>query len=263
MYSPIQSNRARGSAGEPLPTVWKSFEELGITFRRGELVLVCAGSGTGKSVMMLSYALKSRSPALYFSADSNAFTQLARTISIVTRTPMTESKQLILDGKLERVEKNLKPLAIRFVYEASPSLDTIEMNLESYFEIYGHYPALMIVDNVTNVSFEGQGELNEAFGLEGLMDWLNDLGRKKDSCVVGLHHVKEEYNNGDKPIPLKGVKNQIHRVPAAVLTIHKPDGDEFRRGVSPVKNRDGEADPSGYRFAELSFNGARMQIDDY
>src|SRR5690606_10230956 len=124
-------------------------------------------------------------------------------------------------------------------------------------------PALMIVDNVTNVSFEGQGELNEAFGLEGLMDWLNDLGRKKDSCVVGLHHVKEEYNNGDKPIPLKGVKNQIHRVPAAVLTIHKPDGDELRRGVSPVKNRDGEADPSGYRFAELSFNGARMQRDDY
>ena len=78
MYSLIQSKRIRGSAGEPLPTVFKALEERGTRFLRGQFVLVAAGAGTGKSAFVLTQALKSKVPTLYFSADSDSFTKLCR-----------------------------------------------------------------------------------------------------------------------------------------------------------------------------------------
>lgn len=265
MYSLLQSKRIRGAAGEPLPTVFKALEDKGTRFLRGQLALVAAGPGTGKSAFTLTLALKSRVPCLYFSADSDPFSQLTRAVSIVTGMHLAEASRLVLSDDLSGVSEHLSGIPVRFNYDASPSLDTIENEIESYEEVYGEYPALIIVDNITNVRVGGDSDDDPFSGLEGLMDYLHTMARETGACVIGLHHVTGAYNNSDHPVPLSGVKGQITRVPELILTLHKREsefGDSKTLAVSTVKNRGGRADPGGGHCAELAFEGDTMRIGD-
>lgn len=256
----IQSKRIRGEAGEPLPTVWKSLEGTETYFYRGQLVLVAAGPGTGKSGLVLTQALLSGVTCLYFSADSDAFVQLSRAVAIMSGCTLAEAARAVRDDDLSRYHGALVDTPIRFRYDASPDLDMIETSLDAYYELYGEYPQLVVVDNVTNVRTESGTEEEDPFsGLEGLMDYLHGMARETQACVIGLHHVTGGYNDATRPIPLSGVKGQITRVPEMVLTLHRID-DSLR--VSTVKNRSGKADPGGETFADLDFNGDRMRITD-
>jgi len=265
LYSPLQSLYVKGHAGDPLPKVWDSLEQKGTRFLRGQLCLVCAGPGTGKSAFVLTYALKARVPTLFISADSDAFTQLSRSVSILTGRPMDRSSREVREERLDDEAKQaLADIPIRFTYHASPTLDQIEQTMMSYDEVYGDFPSLVVIDNVTNV--RSGGEEDDPFsGLESLMDYLHDMARSTAACVVGLHHVTGGYNDASKPIPLSGVKGQITRVPELVLTLHRVQetfaSDSLR--VSTVKNRGGKADPSGIDYTSLEFVGDTMQIRDF
>ncbi|UJD21167.1 DnaB-like dsDNA helicase [Mycobacterium phage SororFago] len=266
MYTPRQSLYIRGSAGDPLPSVWEAIGQKGTQFRRGQLVLVCAGPGTGKSAFVLAYALKSKVPTLYFSADSDAFTQLTRSVSILSGWSLEKSTRAVREQDIdEEIAAELDPIPIRFNYKASPSLDVIEESLEAYTALYEDYPALIVVDNITNVRTDSSDGDDPFSGLESLMDYLHEMARETGSCVIGLHHVTGQHNDGDKPIPLSGIKGQIGRVPEMVLTLHRvsegfgPDS----LNVSTVKNRGGKSDPSGQDYASLKFVGDTMEISDF
>lgn len=265
MYTLGQSLYIRGSAGDPLPDVWDALAAKGTHLRRGQLVFVCAGPGTGKSAVVLAYALKAKVPTLYFSADSDAFTQLTRAVSIVTGWSLERSARSVLNEDLTEVEGDLEPIPIRFNYKASPSLDVIEESLQAYDALYEDFPALIVVDNITNVRTDSSNGDDPFAGLESLADYLHEMARETGACVIGLHHVTGPYNDGDKPIPLSGIKGQIGRVPEMVITLHRvSDGfgsDSLR--VSTVKNRGGKSDASGQDYAELEFTGETMQINDY
>lgn len=266
MFTLRQSKYLKGSAGDPLPGVWTSLEAKGTKFLRGQLVLCCAGPGTGKSAFILTYALRAKVPTLYFSADSDAFTQLTRSVSILTGQTLEKSANQVRAEQLEpQAEAALDEVPLMFKYDASPTLTQIEEPLEAFAQKYGEYPAMVIIDNITNVRLEGGGDDDDPFsGLEGLMDYLHDMARKTGCCVVGLHHVTGQYNDANKPIPLTGIKGQIGRVPEMVLTLHRI-GNEFgpdELRVSTVKNRTGRADPSGQDYVILDFEGDMMQIKD-
>lgn len=249
-----------------MPTVFKALEEKGTRFIRGQLVLVAAAPGGGKSAFVLTKALLSRVPTMYFSADSDAFTQLVRSISIVTGKTLMESTEMVLGNRVSEYQESLEGVPIRFNYSASPSLDEMELAIASYEEVYGDYPELIVVDNVTNVRDASGGEDDPFSGLESLMDYLHDMARKTGACVVGLHHVTGAYNDSAKPVPLSGIKGQIARVPEMVLTLHRKPGDAWNPEtlcVSTVKNRSGKADASGYEFAELMFEGESLGISDF
>ncbi|AKF14235.1 DnaB-like dsDNA helicase [Mycobacterium phage Luchador] len=246
--------------------MWEAIGQKGTQFRRGQLVLVCAGPGTGKSAFVLAYALKSKVPTLYFSADSDAFTQLTRSVSILSGWSLEKSTRAVREQDIdEEIAKELDPIPIRFNYKASPSLDVIEESLEAYTALYEDYPALIVVDNITNVRTDSSDGDDPFSGLESLMDYLHEMARETGSCVIGLHHVTGQHNDGDKPIPLSGIKGQIGRVPEMVLTLHRvsegfgPDS----LNVSTVKNRGGKSDPSGQDYASLKFVGDTMEISDF
>lgn len=260
-----QSLYAKGSAGDPLPDVWPSLASRGTRLLRGQLCLVCAGPGTGKSAFVLTYALRARVPTLYFSADSDAFTQLSRSLSILTGWPMDKSSEAVRMNNLGEAATEFADIPIRFNYSASPSLDDIELSMRAYEEVYGDFPALVVVDNITNVRPGGSDGDDPFAGLESLMDYLHGMARGSTACVVGLHHVTGPNNNGDRPIPLTGVKGQISRVPELILTLHRssPEFGSDSLRVSTVKNRGGKANPSGLDYAELEFIGDSMQIRDF
>ena len=265
IYTPRQSLYIRGNAGDPLPSVWKTLAQKGTVFRRGQFALVCAGPGTGKSAFILAYALRSKVPTLYFSADSDAFTQLTRSVSILSGMPLDEAIRQVRDEDIGDIALELDGIPIRFNYNAAPTLGTIEDTIEAYDALYEDFPALIVIDNITNV-IGGGGDGDDPFsGLESLTDYFHTMARNTGSMVTALHHVQGQYNDADKPIPLSGVKGQITRVPELVLTLHRvsegfgPDS----LNVSTVKNRGGKSDASGQDYASLEFEGSTMQINDY
>lgn len=257
--------RARGAGGEPIPTGWKALDNAGIVFRRGQLVLIAAGPGTAKSALTLALTIQSEVPSMIFSADSDAFTQMTRSISILTDIPLSETTEMVLTESIPPdISKLMSSVPLRIDYESSPSPDDIEEILEAYWELFGEYPTLIVIDNITNVSGVGGEDDDYSTGLEGLMDYLHSMARETAACVIGLHHVTGPYNDGDKPIPLSGVKGQIARVPEMVLTLHKRRVDEETMilCISKVKVRGGQPDPSGNTWAELAFIGSRMSFRD-
>lgn len=259
----MQSLYVKGSAGDPLPTVFQSLDDKGARLLRGQLCLVAAGPGTGKSAFVLTYAVRSGVPTLYFSADSDAFTQLTRMVSIQTGWPMSKSAKRVRDEDLDDVAEQVT-LPIRFNYSASPTIEQIKTTMDSFLEVYEDYPALVVIDNITNVRAGGLNDEDPFAGLESMMDLLHEMARDTGACVIGLHHVTGEYNNGDSVIPLGGVKGQIARVPEMVLTLHRAKAlyGADTLNVSIVKNRSGRMDPSGHYYAELEFTGDTMQIKD-
>lgn len=203
---------------------------------------------------------------MYFSADSDPFVQLSRAVAITEKCALDKAASMVRKGELgEGLRAALTQTPIRFSYEASPTVDEIEDELAAYEEVYGDFPALIVVDNITNVVGKtATGDDDPFSGLESLMDYLSKMARDTEACVIGLHHVTGEYNDANKPIPLSGVKGQITRVPGVVLTLHRR-ASEFGVdliGVSTVKNRGGKADPSGDQFVPLEFDGDMMQIRD-
>lgn len=260
MYSLLQSKRIRGSAGDPLPEVFSSFTNIGIQFLRGQYCLTAAGAGTGKSILWLTIAMRSRVPTLYLSADSDAFTQYSRALSVVSGMELERARELTRAEGLSDAERELAGVPIRFGFDASPSLDAVETQVAAYEEVHGEYPVLIIVDNITNIRAGGENDSDPFAGLEGLNDYLHDMARNTGAFVAGLHHVTGPYNDADKPIPLSGVKGQISRVPELILTGFRASPTTV--GWSVVKNRGGRADPSGNLYAELDFEGSRMQIRD-
>jgi AAA domain len=264
LFTPAQSLNIRGSGGDPLPQVFGALEERGTRFLRGQLCLIAAGPGTGKSAFALTLATRARIPTMYFSADSDAFTQLSRLISVQTGWRMDKAAATVREGDLTEVWEQLQ-VPLRFNYDASPSLDQIESSLMAYNEVYGEFPHLVVVDNITNVRGGGANDDDPFSGLESMLEYFHDMGRRTGSCVVGLHHVTGPFNDANKPIPLSGVKGQISRVPELILTLHRTS-EGFGADVlcvSTVKNRAGKADPSGQDYAELEFVGSTMTIKDF
>ncbi|MDQ1016680.1 AAA family ATPase [Streptomyces afghaniensis] len=266
MFSLAQSVRIRGAAGEPIPNTFKSLRRLEVEFRRAELSLVVAGPGTGKSLFALFLAMMANIPVLYFSADSSSATQVARATAMVTGEDSKVIKSALTEGEFSEYEDALgKRWWTRFSFSARPTQQEIELYLLCYLEVYGCTPHLLVVDNVTNVDTGAVGDAESyTFGLEGLCEYLSEMARATNAHVLGLHHVTGPHSDGLTPIPLSGVKGQVHRVPSLILTLHKEEDGMGSRilHASPVKNREGFSDPSGGTFASFRLNRSNLRLEE-
>ncbi len=204
---------------------------------------------------------------MYFSADSNAATQLTRATAILTGDNVRDVKRKLLADNFDEYMSDLnRRWWIRLDYDARPSLSDIELKLRAYFEVFGMFPHLIVVDNITNVAGDSPAGDAESFtfGLEAMCEYLSDMARYTSAHVLSLHHVTGEHSDGLSPIPLSGVKGKIGRVPNVILTLHKEiDGMDGRIvNASPVKNREGFEDSSGQTFSSYEFNSTNMRLTD-
>lgn len=255
--------QAKGTAGDPLPTVFHCLAAEGVHIRRGQLILIAAAPGVGKSLLSLSLAVKAGVPALYFSADTDQDTMTNRAAAMVTNWRVEDIEHAKRQGLTETINAQLgKLMLVRMDFDASPSVTYLERNLQAFEMVYGEFPALIVVDNVSNMDNEsGEGGM---VSLETSFDFLHQLARETGAAVVALHHVTGEYDDGTKPVPLSGLRGKVSKVPETILTLHRVDGDSengLRRvGISPVKNRTGKSDPSGYWFLTVDVDLERMQV---
>ena len=259
----LNLNRAwRGSNinATPLPDVWKDLALKQIKFRRGQVCMVAAAPNAGKSMFALIYAVKAKVPTLFFSADTDTATVMMRAAS-----HLSGHSQLLVEGNLTSnrhyYDKHIDNMSnIQFVFDSSPSLDDIELEIKAYVELFGIPPELIVIDNLMNVVAESD---NEWAGLRAIMVDFHDMARKTEACVMVLHHVSEqsEYGKTTFPPARRAIHGKVSQLPALILTLGFDPSDATLK-VAPVKNRFGPHTADGSDFATLFVNYSVCQISD-
>lgn len=242
----------------PLPDVWSNLKNKQIQFRRGQVCMVAAAPNAGKSMFALVYAIKTNIPTLFFSADTDSSTVMIRASSHISgHTQLTVENNLNLNDRY--YDKYFSEMSnIQWVFDSSPSLDDVEMEVKAYIELYGIAPELIIIDNLMNIAAETD---NEWAGLRAIMMELHDLARKTEACVLVLHHVSEqsEYGNGSTPPPRRSIHGKVSQLCSLILTLgYDPYNKILKIGV--VKNRYGPHAADGTMSVELEANYAACQI---
>lgn len=256
MLSLLQATRLRGGAGEKLPDVWRVLANNNIHIRRGQLHLISAGPGAGKSALALAYAIKVGVPSLYLSMDGDAYTVATRSAQMLTGWEAEKAEAALEDEEFRA--RTLEAVShIRFSFRSGVDTTELMMSVAAYAEAYGAYPHLIIVDNLANIAFDG----DEFASLRRIIADLHQLSRLTQSAVVALHHVTGSYDDGMVPVPLSGLQGKISKMPELILTLSRGTRED-QLFVSPVKNRHGKADPSGLWKLELSAVLSNMAIAD-
>ena len=259
----LRLNRAWSSTytkATPLPQVWTDLDSQQIKFRRGQVCMVAAAPNAGKSMFALIYALRAKVPTLFFSADTDTATVMIRVASAMSgHTQVTVEANL--DKQSDYYEDDLRGMShIQWVFDSSPSLDDIELEVKAYVELYGIPPELIVIDNLMNVVAEHE---NEWAGLRQIMMELHDMARKTEACVLVLHHVSEasEYGDTTKPPARRSIHGKISQLPSLILTLgYSPLEGTLR--VSPVKNRFGPMYANADQHVSLFVNYAACRIEN-
>ena len=252
--------RGSNTNATPLPDVWSDLARKQIKFRRGQVCMIAAAPNAGKSMFALIYAVKAKVPTLFFSADTDIATVMMRAAS-----HLSGHSQLLVEANLNSnrhyYDKHLESMSnIQFVFDSSPSLDDIELEIKAYVELFGIPPELIVVDNLMNVVAESD---NEWAGLRAIMVDFHDMARKTEACVMVLHHVSEqtEYGKTNFPPHRRAIHGKVSQLPALILTLGFDPLDGTLK-VAPVKNRFGPHTADGSDFVTLFVNYSVCQISD-
>jgi len=113
--------------------------------------MVAAAPNAGKSMFALIYAMKANVPTLFFSADTDTTTVMMRAASAASGHSQVSVESNLSNNK-HYYDKHFGKLEhIKWVFDSSPSLDDIELEIRAYVELYGHAPELIVIDNLMNV----------------------------------------------------------------------------------------------------------------
>lgn len=245
-------------SGTPIPTVFERLKALSAEFRYGQLHMIAAGPGTGKSAFVLKLALEAGIETLYFSMDSDAGTQYTRAASMVTGEQHSSVQDAVARGRVDKYDLALnKARHIRFVFESNPSLDEVNEHVLAYGYAYGQWPRLIIVDNISDLFTDKE----ETQGLIEAAEWLKALAAKTGACIIALHHLTGEYDSGDTVAPLSALRGKISKKPVLILTLNRVSDNPLVLNVAIVKNRGGIANARGNHSCWLPMDLSRMWIE--
>lgn len=244
----------------PLPDVWETLKKNQIRFRRGQLCMVAAAPNAGKSMFSLVYAIQAQVPTLFFSADTDVTTVMIRAAAHTSgHSQLTVETNL--DSNSKYYDKYFDKIGhIQWVFDSSPSLDDIELEVKAYQELYGLPPELIVIDNLMNVAAETD---NEWAGLRAIMMELHDMARKTEACVLVLHHVSEqsEYGSPTEPPARRAIHGKVSQLPALILTLgYNPTNAELK--IAAVKNRFGPHAADGKDYVILFVDYGSCRISD-
>jgi replicative DNA helicase len=241
-----QAKRANQAAGREIYCPFDIMNRTETFIRQGQLTMVAAAPGTGKSAVVQAWLQRgndegNHNSVLYFSADTDPVTMWVRAAAIVTGYEQSDIMRMIQEGNDAGLIAEVQKAAghMEFSFNTAPTDEDVMREVEAYCIKWGAYPEVIVMDNLSNL-YAGDGSEFEA--LQGNCDFLHTLARQTNAAVITLHHVTGDYENGDKVIPLGGLRGKLSKTPETIFTL-------FRRGqqlmVTPVKLRNGSANPSG------------------
>lgn len=243
--------------GEPLPSVFRTFDVNKIVIRRAEVSMIAGTPGAGKSTLALAIALRAKVPTLYVSADTNAHTMAMRLLSMITGKPQSEAERM-LEQDVEGSRKTINDSSghIFWSFESAPTLADLDQEVEAFEELWGCSPTLIVVDNLMDISNDG-GE--EFANMRSTIKELKYLARDTNAAVLILHHTKESYM-GNPCQPRSALQGMVAQLPALICTVGTNAPGYI--AIAAVKNRYGKADPTGDTAFWLQFNPEYMDVSD-
>ncbi len=245
--------------GEPLPPPFQAFQREGIILRRAEVTVIAGTPGAGKSSIALHIAARLKQPTLYFSADTNAHTMAMRLLAMKAKITQQEAEYMLkTDGT--RAEGYLRDFSgMYWSFEPSPTLKDLDDEVSAFETMWGRSPTLIVVDNLMDIAIDGHEEFA---GMRQVMKELKFLARDTNAAVLVLHHTQEGAA-GYPCQPRSALQGKVAQIPAMVLTVGQMmQGVDSYLCVAPVKNRYGKADPTGSTYITLSFDPAKMHLED-
>lgn len=258
MESLLQSAR-RKEDGEALPTVFKTLADKGFHFYRGSVYVTAAAPNVGKSPFALRHMLgMPDTPCLYICADT------PRHITVVRAAQMlTSSYQAVIEAQLEEDTSEVwdelkKANHIGAFYRSGITAKEVALMIGAFAEIKGEFPHYVVIDNLVNISYEGDSELQAQ---REIMHELDVMAKDANICIHILTHVSGVYKNGTTPIPQDGVMNKISEFQHGTLALTRGTV-ENELLVAILKNRTNRADPSGNTRFALHANFALMELGD-
>lgn len=233
-----------------------------VFIRRGQLTLVAAGPGGGKTALVHTILHHGDGKGgvnrtLFFSFDSGPDVLWKRSAALSTGYTQSDIDQMQARGEAGSLEAAIKQHEphIEWDFSGNPDEAHVLNELDAYAERYGAYPEVIVVDNLKDLQMAGVED--EFRSLEEGCVWLKDLARDTGAAVIALHHVGGNFEDGGQPIPMSGVRGKVSKTPAVILTIHR--SGEYMN-VSPVKNRNGKADASGRWSIPIKADLSRMSF---
>lgn len=261
--------RASEEEGIALPSVFPSLERIGAKLRRGQLSLIAAAPGGGKSAIATYIATNMGYgdfgeigvPTLYFSADTDRKTLGNRVAASVSKLTVDQAEERLLKGDQalwSMLESNTSH--VWFSWDRGPKVDDIQEEIKAFAHVMGDYPHLIVVDNLKNIWVDEMGEGGEHVRYDRVLDYLHEVAGQTGAHIMILHHVTGSYEAGGQAIPLSGILGKVTKPFRLILTLHKSwDGT---LGISVVKNTTGRAEADGSLVVKIPYDLERMQYMD-
>lgn len=252
------------SASEPLPDLTGIGRKFGAYFRRGQTAMIAADPNNGKSPLALWHCVNwvrhHGLRVLYFSADTDEYTTWKRAGMAVTGQPKS-SVELMPKSQVSTALAGLGG-RLSFSFETDPTYQHLMEEVVAFFELWGDYPDVVVIDNLMDVIGENEDEYG---GLRDHTKAFKRLARATDSLVLILHHCNEEDQSkrkgGIRP-PARGrITGKVSQKAELVITIAY-DGQQRLMMLAPVKVRDGTPDDTGETYHVIRSDPERMQFYD-
>lgn len=241
-----------------VPGNFPSLAERGVALRSGELSVIAGPPGAGKSTMALALAVRSKSPCVYFSADTTEHTMKVRSLMMLTGMDREDAEASMAADRVWASQVLSAGIGhIAWDTSSAPTLEHIELTLDAFREARGEDPTLVIIDNAGDVAFDSGDEFGS---LRTLMRELRWFSRETGAAFCVLHHTTERVQGNPAP-PQSSLHGKIAQVPALILTVVS-DAEPGFIGVGVTKNRYGKARSDGSDPVWLRYDPEHMAVTD-
>jgi replicative DNA helicase len=274
MDSLTHALRLAGDEGEPIPCPYPGLVEAGAHIRRGQLSMIAAGPGGGKTMLMTDWCLRLPQASadagatphrvLFFSADSDRGTVGNRVLAAVFGRTMPEVEHDRRHNPTPEMWERLHNATRHIEYCFTPTItpDLVGEETWAYETKWGRHPEVIVVDNLADFVTTGKTGVDDHAGAADAAKILKDLAVDTGAAVILLHHLNAEgAKHHDQPVPRSGVRGQLTGPQRLILTLHTPTDGEL--AISVVKNSNGRARPAGGYGVIITVDPSRMAFSPH
>lgn len=242
--------------GAKIHNPYRELREKGAEIRKGQLSMVAAPPGGCKTAFVTDWMLYQSESVLYFSADGDRGTVGVRALAAVTGERTDLAEELIFRGDDKAYDTLAEKTAhMDYCFESHLSPEVITREVEAYGLAYGSWPAIIVVDNLIDVTSSGGG-MDDWSGMAESATGLKNLAADTGAAVILLHHVTGSHVDGIDPMPLSAILGKVDKPQRLILAISRPEEEKIF--VSIVKNSNGKAMTDGSFGAEIPVDLERM-----
>lgn len=221
----------------------------GLTFRRGEVIMVAGRSGSQKSGFAIWLAVQWNLPTLYFAADMTLY-EISVRAGAAKLGKGEDEIVAAMKGAGSQQEMDMLDSIPFTIATGTITWDQVNAQIMAYVEVHDAMPELIVIDNLMDV----EGAVADYTAQMEVMEDLVNLARETGSTVLVLHHATDKSDRAredtNAPPARADIKNGMSEKPQTILGVTIDNAtDQFR--VAVLKQRMGKSDPSGRTFSVL------------